>query len=276
MSMQTIKRFLSAARHLVMLCAAALVVIPTLMIAVNALKDKRGSAAMNLSLPAAWHFENFTRVIEDGKLVSSFLNSLQYSIIAVVLSIVLSALCAFVFARNRSRLNRALYLTVILGIAMPVNYASLMKVMQALGLINTRLGLSLLYAAIQIPFSVFLMHGFALGLPVELDEAAILDGCGPMSLCFRIIMPLLKPAAITAAILNFLNCWNEFVLPLYYMNSSEAWPMTLSVYNFFGRYSSEWNLVCADILLTCLPVLAVYLIGQKYIISGMTAGAVKG
>jgi raffinose/stachyose/melibiose transport system permease protein len=276
MSIRAKKRIFAIIRHLVMAFAAILVLIPTLMIVVNAFKDKRGAAAMNLELPTQWHFENFGRVIENGKLISSFLNSLEYTVVAVALSVVLSALCAFILSRNRTRLNRALYLTVVLGIAMPINYASLMKVMQVLGLVNTRLGLSLLYAAIQIPFSVFLMYGFVAGLPVELDEAAILDGCGPIGLFFRIVLPLLKPAAFTASILNFLNCWNEFVLPLYYMNSSSAWPMTLSVYNFFGRYSSDWNLVCADILLTCLPVLAVYLIGQKYIISGMTAGAVKG
>ena len=90
------------------------------------------------------------------------------------------------------------------------------------------------------------------------------------------MLPLLRPAIATAAVLTFLNTWNEFVSPLYFLNRTEQWPMTLSVYNFFGMYYKDWNLVCADIFLTSLPVLVVYLIGQKYIVSGMTAGALKG
>ena len=100
--------------------------------------------------------------------------------------------------------------------------------------------------------------------------------CGPYLLFFEIIFPLLKPVLATAVVLVFLNTWNEFVSPLYFLSSSTQWPMTLAVYNFFGMYEKSWNLVCADIVLTTLPVLVVYLLGQKYIVTGMTAGAVKG
>jgi len=138
------------------------------------------------------------------------------------------------------------------------------------------LGIILLYTAMQLPFMTFLIHGFVAKIPVELDEAAVLDGCNSISLFIRVIFPMLKPAIATASVLTFLNTWNEFVSPLYFLNSTQKWPMTLSVYNFFGMYFKDWNLVCADILLTSIPVLAVYLLGQKYIVSGMTAGAVKG
>ena len=108
-----------------------------------------------------------------------------------------------------------------------------------------------------------------------MDEAALIDGCGPIRLFFCIIRPLLKSAIATVVVLTFLNTWNEFLSPLYFLSSSTKWPMTLSVYNFFGMYFKDWNLVCADILLTSLPVILVYLFGQKYIVSGMTDGAVK-
>ena len=113
-------------------------------------------------------------------------------------------------------------------------------------------------------------------IPRELDEAAIIDGCGPVKFFFSIIFPLLTPAWVTAAILSFLSIWSEFLLPLYFLNSSNKWPMTLAVYNFFGMYEASWNLVSADIVLTILPVMIVYLLGQRYIVSGMTGGAVKG
>ena len=159
---------------------------------------------------------------------------------------------------------------------MPVNYVALTKVMITLQLMNSRLGVILFYAATQISFSLFIFYGFAGRLPVELDEAAVIDGCGSFQLFFRIILPLLKPAVTTVIVLSFLNTWNDFISPLYFLGSSTKWPMTLSVYNFFGMYFKDWNLVCADIVLTSLPVLLVYLLGQKYIVAGIMSGAVKG
>ena len=128
----------------------------------------------------------------------------------------------------------------------------------------------------QIPFSVFLIYGFIAKIPADLDEAGIIDGCSSIRLFTTIIFPLLKPAVATASVLCFLNNWNEFVSPLYFLSSSTKWPMTLSVYNFFGMFFKDWNLVSADIVMTSIPVIVIYLIGQKYIVSGMTAGAVKG
>jgi raffinose/stachyose/melibiose transport system permease protein len=121
-----------------------------------------------------------------------------------------------------------------------------------------------------------LIYSFVAKIPVELDEAGIIDGCSPIRLFASIVFPLLKPAIATVVVLTFLNNWNEFISPLYFLSSSTMWPMTLSVYNFFGMYFRDWNLVCADIAMTSIPVILIYLIGQKYIVSGMTAGAVKG
>jgi len=148
--------------------------------------------------------------------------------------------------------------------------------MQVTHLINTKIGVIILYAALQVPFSVFLIYGFVDTIPRELDEAAIIDGCRPPQLFLLVILPLLKPVLVTAGILNFLNIWNDFMIPLYYLNSSANWPMTLAVYNFFGQYQSSWNLVSADILLTIIPVVVIYLLGQRFIIAGMTSGSVKG
>ena len=251
--------------------------IPLLLILFNSFKDKLSAAKMDLKLPAfPLQFENFTIVIQKGKLVQSFLNSMIYSTGSVALCLILSALAAYVLSRNATKLNSTLYMFIVLGITMPINYVALTKVMMFFHINNTRIGIILLYAAMQIPFSVFLMHGFVARIPIELDEAAVIDGCGPIRLFFTIVLPLLKPAVATVVVLTFLNTWNEFVSPLYFLGNSEKWPMTLSVYNFFGMYFKDWNLVCADILLTSLPVIIVYLLGQKYIVSGMTSGAVKG
>ncbi len=268
---------LAIIRNLIAWIFSAICLIPLLLILFNSLKEKKAAAKMDLHLPA-WpiQWSNFITVIEKGKLASSFCNSLIYSAGAVILCVLFAALAAYVLSRNQSGLNRFLYMFLVLGITLPINYVALTKVLQFLHLNNTSGGIILLYTAMQLPFMTFLIHGFVAKVPMELDEAAVIDGCGPVQLFFLIVFPMLKPAIATASILTFLNTWNEFVSPLYFLNRSEQWPMTLSVYNFFGMYFKDWNLVCADILLTSLPVLIVYLIGQKYIVSGMTAGAVKG
>lgn len=251
--------------------------IPLLLILFNSFKDKNAASYMNLSLPS-WPipWENFATVISKGKLFTSFINSLTYSLGSVMICSVLAVMAAYVLSRNITWINKILYMYIVLGITLPINYVALTKVMLFLHLNNTKLGIILLYAAMQLPFAVFLIHGFVARIPMELDEAAVIDGCGSVKLFFWIVFPLLRPVMATVFVLTFLNTWNEFVSPLYFLSSSTKWPMTLSVYNFFGMYFKDWNLVCADILLTSLPVILVYLLGQKYIVSGMTAGAVKG
>ncbi len=255
---------------------SAILIIPLLLILINSFKTSIAASDMNLLLPSEWRFDNFLVVIEKGKLDTAFLNSMIYSVGSVTLCTFLASLASFVLSRRRKRASKLLYLFFVLGITMPINFVSLMKVMQVLHLYNTRFGVILLYAALQMPFTIFLTYGFISKIPRDIDEAAVLDGCTPLRLFFSVILPLLKPVLITVMVLTFLNTWNEFVLPLYFTGSTEKWPMTLAVYNFFGIYFKDWNLICADIVLTSVPVIIVYFLGQKYIVSGMTSGAVKG
>jgi raffinose/stachyose/melibiose transport system permease protein len=274
--MKSRKFLIGVLKNLVAWLTSAIMIIPLLLILINSLKDKYASASMSIHLPKAYHFENYLIVIKDGKLVGSFFNSMFYAGTSMILCVMLSCMAAYVFSRNKTRLNKALYFFIIMGIAMPINYVSLTKVMQMTHLMNTMIGLALLYTALQIPFSVFLVYGFIGTVPRDLDEAGIIDGCRPLRLFFSVILPLLKPVVVTVMVLNFMTSWNDFTMPLYYSNSASKWPMTLAVYNFFGQFESQWNLVSADIVLTSLPVIIIYLFGQKYIISGMTAGSVKG
>ena len=117
---------------------------------------------------------------------------------------------------------------------------------------------------------------FIQALPVELDEAAYLDGLSALGIFFRIILPLSQPILATATVMTAMQSWNEFMIPLYFFNSQDKWTLPLTVYNFFGQYFSDWNYVFADLLVTALPVTLRSLYLQKYIVSGMTAGASKG
>ncbi|OOM71640.1 L-arabinose transport system permease protein AraQ [Clostridium puniceum] len=262
--------------NIVAIFTSLIVLIPLVVLFLNSFKSQGESNKMSLSLPKEWIFANYKTVIEQGKLVSSFFNSLLYATCSVLIIIIVVAAAAFVIARNRRGINNFIYYFIISGIAIPINNVALMEVLKALHLVNTRIGIILIYAAINIPLSLFLSYGFISTIPREIDEAAVIDGCGPVKLFVKIILPLLKPIIATLFVLNFMAVWNDFTMPLYYLNNSTKWPMTLAVYNFFGAYENSWNLVSADIILTLLPVLVVFILGQKYIVGGVSAGSVKG
>ena len=262
--------------HLVAIGASLVMFIPVYLIAVNSLKSRAEAASMSVALPTELHWENFSTVIEQGKLLTGFLNSVLYSTASTVIGTFVAAMAAFVLSRRRTRMNRFLYFFLIMGIALPINFFTLTTVLQFTGMINTKQGMIAIYTALQIPFAIFLIYGFVESIPRELDEAAVIDGCSPLQLFFTVIMPLLTPVLVTVGILNFLGVWSDFIFPLYYLSSSAHWPMTLAVYNFFGQFQQSWNLVSADILLTIVPVIVVFLLGQRFILSGLTGGAVKG
>jgi raffinose/stachyose/melibiose transport system permease protein len=273
MSMRTLRSIFNNTLAAVI---SLIMITPVYLVFVNSLKTKVQASSMGVEFPTVLQWQNFATVIEKGKLATTFGNSLLYAIAATLIGTTLSALAAYALSRNRTRFNRWIYFFIIMGIAMPMNFVTLTKVMQFTHLINTQWGIIILYAATHIPINVFLIYAFIGTLPRELDEAAIMDGCSPLRLFTSIIYPLLTPVLVTVSVLNLIDFWNEFLLPLYYLNRSENWPMTLAIYNFFGQFASDWGLVSADIVLTILPVILIYLMAQRFILSGMTTGAVKG
>ncbi len=265
----SIKNIIAALISIIMLTPIALILI-------NSFKSEGEATSMNFSLPEEFIWENYLIAIQEGDLIRSFFNSLLYASVSVFVIIIFSSMTAFVFSRNKTKLNKALYIYIVMGLTLTINHIALINIMQTIGLMGTRTGIIVLYIALQLPFAIFLMYSFISSIPREVDEAAVVDGCGPLRLFFLIVFPNLKPALMSIGVLNFLNIWNEFVLPLYYLSESSKWPMTNSIYTFYGQYSASWNLVSADIILTSLPVIIIYLLAQKYIVDGMTVGAVKG
>lgn len=195
--------------------------VPIYLILVTSFKGGSDAKTLTFALPVKWVFTNFGEVIREGKLINGFLNSMLYTTVGTIITVLLAAMSAYIFSRRRSIANRILYMYIVMGMVLPVNYVALMKVMQFLHLNNTRAGIIMLYIAIQSPFIVFLIYGFIAKVPVELDEAALIDGCGPLRLFFGVIFPLMKPVLITATVLCFLNMWNEFVMPLYFLNATD-------------------------------------------------------
>lgn len=253
-----------------------IVIVPFLIVVFNAFKTQPEAINMELSLPNEWHFENFAKVWEDGDILHALKNSLILSVSSVAVTVVCSSMCAYVISRNRTRFNRLIYVFFAMGLMVPVSNVTIVKVLRVMGLYNTLPGTILVFIALIMPLSVFLYYGFISGIPRELDEAAIVDGAGAVRIFVQVIFPLLKPATVTVIMINFLNVWNDFQIPLYTLPDPDKAVIVQKVYNFFGTYTASWNLVSVTIIYAILPILIVYLFGQKYIISGMTAGSVKG
>jgi raffinose/stachyose/melibiose transport system permease protein len=267
---------LAVAKQALLIVLALVILAPFAIILSNSFKTKVDAQQMGIvpALHPLW--SNYATVVERGNILVSFLNSVLYTAAATAGTLVVTAMAAYVLSRRESRVSRIIYLFIVFGIMLPTNFVALIKVMQSLHLLNSRVGLILYYVASNVAFGTFIIHGFVSTVPRAMDESAAIDGAGPFLIFSAVILPLLQPILVTTAVLCGMGVWNDFINPLYLLNSSSAWPMTLSIYGFFGRYEQEWNLVFADIVMTCVPILAIYLVGQRYIVSGLTAGAVKG
>ncbi len=252
------------------------VIIPLLLILVNSVKTPAETNILTLRLPEVWQFGNFAEVFRQTNIIRAFFNSIVVTVVSIGLSVFLGTVAGYILSRNRDPINNKIYAFFLAGMIVPVQIIALVQVLQKMHMIDSYPGMILVYTAMFIPQTVFMVYGFVTTVPRDMDEAAIVDGASPWQLFIRIMFPLLKPIIVTLFITQYVFVWNDFQLPLYLIRSSKNWTIVLGVYNFLGQYNSEWNMVCAYILLCSLPVIIVYLMGQKYIIDGMVAGAVKG
>ena len=274
--MRVKKKLLTVIKAVLLWALSILVFVPLLIILFNSFKTQGESVAMEFSLPTEWVAANYAEVMEAVDIGQAFMNSMIVSVFTVLIATTGASLASYVMSRRRTKFHRARYLFFLVGLVAPLNMVPAVLVLQKLHLMNSLLGLILLYSALVTPFTVFLYYGFISTVPKEIDEAAIIDGCGPLTLFGRVIFPLLKPVTVTVVILNFMNAWNDFITPFYVINESDKMPLTTMVYSFFGQFQRSWNLVCVIMVMILVPIIIVYALGQKYIIAGMTAGAVKG
>lgn len=252
------------------------VLVPLLLVVINSFKSTGEADSMTLELPEKFMPGNYLVVLTEGNVFRSLINSTAISVIAVFLSVILGSMAAFVLTRNKSRINKLVMKYFLAGLVVPIQVITLIDVLKRLHIYNSFQGIILVYVAIFLPMTIMLVQSSVISIPREMDEAAIIDGCGAIGLFVNIILPLMIPVVITVCVTEFMFIWNDFQFPLYLLSDSKKWTLVLGVYGFMGKYSTEWNLVSAFIIVTSLPVVIAYLFGQKYIISGMITGAVKG
>lgn len=262
--------------EIVMILLSLLVLIPILIMILGSLKSSAEVLDFSLKLPKDWLFSNYKVVMEEGGLMRAFWNGVLITGVSSIVNIVTTSAASFVLVRRESRLSSGLYLFFFLGLIAPMSTITTIRVVQWMGFYGSIASVILIYAALNTAFSVFLYCGFIKSIPKALDEVAFLEGANMLQVYVRIIIPLIVPVNATVAIMVFMSVWNDITIPIYFLTDSSDWTMPLSVYNFYGKFSRDWNLIFADLVLTSLPVFILYLFAQKYIVGGLTAGAVKG
>ena len=277
MKAQKIRNYISGIIGIV--ATAILFVVPFLFIISQALKSSREASTLAFSWPSeVLLVENFLEVIEyrEFMLLRAFWNSIVLTVASVVIVVVLGALSAYVIQRRPSAFTKVLSGFVLAGLIIPPAVVPTVFLMQDLNLFRTLHGLVLIEVAFGISFVILLFRGFIATIPKELDEAAIIDGAGPLRLFFQIIFPLLRGVIITAVILVSISVFNDFVNPLYFLPGDENVTVQLTLFNFQSQFITKFNLLFMNILLITIPLLILFLFFNRKIVAGMTAGAVKG
>jgi ABC-type glycerol-3-phosphate transport system permease component len=268
-----------------LLSYAAWVVLPMIWVAWSSLKTDESIFRDAFALPVAGNlrFDNYSRAWRVARLGDYFFNSVLVTTVSVALIVSLGAMAAYALARYRHPLGRAAYGLFIAGLMIPAQLAivPLFFEMRTLGLLNTRLGLILVYTANGLPFAIFILVGFFRSLPRALYEAAVIDGCGEFTAFRRVLLPLAKPGLITVAIFQFIGVWKEYFYAFMLASGDPAGqartlPLGLANLSITAQYRSDYGTLFAGLVIVTVPILIVYVALQRRIVQGVAAGALKG
>jgi raffinose/stachyose/melibiose transport system permease protein len=265
-------------RLLILFFVGALVIVPLLATALGGFKELGELRTNPFGLPVVWQWENYWGILSSDRYWRILGNSLYISAATVTLTLVVAAPAAFAFAHLRFFGQRYLFNYFILGLTFPFATAILPLFIKVrdLGLLDTHWGIILPQVAFSQAISILLMRNAFRQLPTELLDSALVDGCGYMRFFFWITLPLSRPILATVAVISFVVSWNNFLLPLVVINTDAKYPWTLGLMDYQGEFMVAWQLVLAFITLTILPAILMFVLAQRYIVSGLTAGAVKG
>nr|WP_143186390.1 MULTISPECIES: carbohydrate ABC transporter permease [Paenibacillus] len=264
---------------LVLLAGSVITLFPIYMGVLNSFKTDGELLNDVLAAPASFQFSNYAAAIDKINFWRSLGNTAVIAAVGLLGIILFSSMAGYKLSRTPGRLSRFLFSLFILSMLIPFHSTmiTLTKITRELHVQGSILGLGLIYIGLGVSFAIFLYHGFVKSIPRDLDEAAVMDGCGDFRLFFVVIFPLLLPITATNAILNLLWMWNDFLLPLLMLTDSDSYTLLLSTNMLFGQYgNNDWSGILASLVMAMLPVIIFYLLLQKYILNGIADGAVKG
>jgi raffinose/stachyose/melibiose transport system permease protein len=253
--------------------------VPFAFIFVTAAKTGPDAAGLQFSWPQEWAlFENIATVFQtsDYILPRAFLNSTILTVAAVAIMVVLAAMVGYVLQRRKSRWNPLINFLVLAGLIIPPAVVPTIWVLQGTGMYRTLWGLIAVHVAFGLSFCILLFKAFVASIPRELDEAALIDGAGPLRLFFQVIFPLLRSVIVTVIVVQAVTVFNDFTYALYFLPGEENATVQLTLYNYQSQGLNQWHLLFTDVLLITIPPLIMYIFFNRQIVAGMTSGAVKG
>ena len=261
----------------VLVAAAVFTLFPFAWVVIGSFKDNVDIFERPFGLPRVWHAQNYVDAWTVGKIGAYFLNSLLVSVVSVVGAALFAAMASFALARFRFKLNFLVYSFFIMGLMIPwaSNLLPLFLLLKRLALNNTLAALILPYVSFELPMGILITTSFLKSMPGELEEAAIIDGCSSWGVFWKVVAPLAQPALATVAVLTFLDVWNEYLFALVFLNNPAVFTLPLGLALFRTAKVQHYGLVMAGVVISIIPVMAIYVCLQKFVIRGITAGAVK-
>lgn len=254
---------------------------PFYLMFINSFKTRREIFADTTGLPSVWNFKNYADAMNRMGIASAFTNSIIITVGSVILILLFSSMAAWVLVRDKSLKSKVVFYIFTAGMIVPFQ-AVMIPLVQWMGkmkvgpfnMLGTHYGLIFMYLGFGASMSIFLYHGFIKGIPEEIEEAAIIDGCSKWQVYTKVVLPLLKPTTVTVAVLNSIWIWNDFLLPFLTVNGKLN-TIPLAMNNFFGAFSKQWELAMAALILAIIPIVIFYFFVQKHIIAGIVQGSIK-
>lgn len=266
-----------AGLYLLGLALALVFIFPFFIVLINSLKPQREFFENVLALPKTLFLDNFTRAMKDMRYGQTLLNTLRVAVGSIVLIIIFGCMAAWRLNRTaEKRSSRLIYGLLVSGMLIPFQGIMLPFVswVNRLGLMNLY-GICVIYAGFGCIQAMFLFHSFVNGIPREIEEAAVIDGCGIFSLFWRVVFPLMTPIILSVVFLDLIWIWNDYLMPSLVINKPGMQTLPLKTFQFFGGQFKRWSLALSGLILTIMPVLVFYLFTQKFIMKGITDGAIK-
>lgn len=266
------------AMHVIMIACSLLIFIPIIWVIVNSFKSSKDILLQPFLIPTSPEWDNYARAWSNG-LGSGFINSIIITIITVSLIVFFSGMAGYVLSHKQFALKKTIHLLFVAGLMLPtfLAMAPLFLLINDLKLLNSHASLILVYIAYSLPFTIFMLTAFFKQIPKAMEEAAVIDGCGPFGVFWKVMFPLAKPGLITAAIFNFVGIWNEYVIALVLITNDKfkTLPVKLANLMMVQQYHTDWGALYAGIVLSFIPVVIFYLFFQRKLIEGSTSGAIK-
>ncbi|MCU1475521.1 MAG: Sugar transporter permease [Subtercola sp.] len=270
--------FRATISHLVLAGFAVIALIPLVLVLINSFKNNSEIYGNPFTLPTSLSFDNFVTAWTYGKFAQGFINSILLTGTTVVVVLVCAGLAGYVLAvqKVKSWPIIMIYLTMAMTVPIQLFIFPLYSVIAGAGLTDNVFVVGVILAAINMPFATFLMRTFFLNVPVEIEEAAVMDGLNTIQLVTRVLFPMVRPGLITVGVIVGLNAWNEFLISSTFLQDSSTKTLTLGFLTMNGTFSTDIGTMMAGALILIVPILAVFIALQRYVVDGMASGAVKG